>query len=231
MPEPRRRTISQRSEVIYDVHNFGVMLDTREIFLNSDLDYDYEEAMLDHRSANTFIRNLQILNSLNHTPILVHQITCGGDWNYGIAIYDAIKNSCQDPQLSNITVLAYAHARSMSSVIPQAATWRVMMPNADFLIHYGTLGVEGNYTSVVSEVDWAKKQLEVMLDIYVDRCKDGEFFKKNNMDERATRKWLKDKIDSKQEFYTTAQESVYMGFMDGVMGDEDFETMQKLRDE
>jgi ATP-dependent protease ClpP protease subunit len=227
MPEPKRRNISQKSEMVYDLHHFGINIDTREIFLSSDLDYDYNEAMLDHRAANKFVRNLQILNSLSDGPILVHMITCGGDWNYGMAIYDAIKTSKSD-----IIILAYAHARSMSSIIPQAAKWRVMMPNADFLIHDGTLGFDDmNYQSVVSEVKWSEKGRERMLDVYVERCREGQFFLRENMDDKAIKEWLIDKINKKQEFYLTSREAVDYGFMDAVLGDDEFESISSLREE
>jgi len=226
MPGPKRRNISQRSEMLYDCHNFNIALDTREIFLHGDYSYDYDSVMVDFKSASTFIKNLQLLNSLTSESILVHLITNGGDWNYGMAIYDAIKNSKSD-----ITVLAYAHARSMSSIIPQAAKWRVIMPNADFLIHWGTLGVpDYNYQSAVSEIDWAKKSTEIMLDIYISRCRDGQFFKRECMDDKSIREWLIDKINKKQEFYMTAREAVDYGFMDAVLGDEEFETIDRLRD-
>jgi len=216
--------------MIYDAHEFGLLIDTREIFLNSDLRYDYNEAMLDHRAANTFIRNLQILNNINNSPILVHQCTNGGDWNYGIAIYDAIKASCDDEESSDIIVLSHAHSRSMSSVIPQAAKWRVIMPTADILIHWGTLTFDGNYTSVQADSHWSKKQSEIMLDIYVTRCKEGAFWDREGIEtEDEIKEFLRDKMDRKQEWYLTPEEAVDMGFMDAVLGDEGFETIRQLR--
>lgn len=230
MPPAKRRNISQRSEMVYDIQNFGILIDSREIFLYSDMSYDYDNAMLDYKAANNFIKNLQVLNSFGNETILVHMITNGGDWNYGMAIYDAIKNSCEDESLSNIIILAYAHARSMSSIIPQAATWRVMMPNSDFLIHYGTFGIgETNYQSAWNEMAWANKQTENMLDIYVERCKDGDFWKRERMDEKAIRQWIIDELRKTPELYMTAREAVDRGFMDAVLGDEDFESISVLR--
>ncbi len=226
MTKQPRRNISQRSEMVYDVHTFNILLDTREIFLSSDQDYHYDEAMLDHKAANTFIKNLQMLNNKDHDNILVHMITNGGDWNYGMAIYDAIKYSS-----SYITILAYGHARSMSSIIPQAAKWRVIMPNADFLIHWGTDEISGSHTSVQAEADWSKRSAEIMLDVYAERCKDGQFFKREGMDEKQIRQWIGDQMTKKQEFYMTAREAVDKGFMDAVLGDEEFESVEKLKEE
>jgi ATP-dependent protease ClpP protease subunit len=175
--------------------------------------------MIDHLAANNFIRNLKVLNNINSDPITIHMITNGGDWNYGMAIYDAIKVS-----KSETTIIAYAHARSMSSVIPQAATYRVMMPNADWLMHWGEWGFEGNHTSAMAEAGLAKRSEEIMLDCYIERCINVDFWQKKwrSNHEAHCRKYLRHLMDSKQEVYFTARESVEMGFMDAVLGDEGY---------
>jgi len=221
------RPSSQTSELINDTHNFGVLIKTREVFLSSNLDCAYEEACIDHWAANRFIRNLQILNSISQTPILIHMITCGGVWEYGMAIYDAIKQSASDT-----IILAYAHARSMSSIILQAATWRVFMPNSYFLIHCGTWAPQNdNWTSAITEADWTKKQHERMLELYVEKCKDGHFWKREGLDQNGIKQWIQDQINRKQEVYMTAREAVDRGFADAVLGDEDFENIAALRND
>lgn len=229
MPSPKRRNISQRSEMVYDVHNFGISIDTREIFVAPNLEHIQSEADIDHVVCHRFIRNLQILNSMGNNTILVHMITCGGDWSYGMAMYDAIKHSCDDDTSSDIIVLSYAHARSMSSIIPQAATWRVLMPNADFLVHYGQYGDDGNYTNVLANMRWYEKSNETMMQVYLQRIKDGQFFKREGWDDKQILQWLRDTVDKKQEFYMTARDAVDKGFADAVLGDESFETISKLQ--
>jgi ATP-dependent protease ClpP protease subunit len=224
MTNTKRRTKSETSELIYDAHNFGIVIDTREIFIAPNLNQSIDDAMVDHVVAHQFIRNLQILNSLNDDPILVHMMTCGGAWDYGMAIYDAIKAS-----YSYITILSYAHSRSMSSIIPQAADLRISMPNADFMIHWGYDAFAGNHTSVISEAEWAKKDASKMLDIYTEKCLDGQYFKDKNMDEKAVRRWLKNNMDKKQEFYMTARDAVDRGLLDGILGDEKFESIKSLK--
>jgi ATP-dependent protease ClpP protease subunit len=163
--------------------------------------------------------------------ILVHMATCGGDWNYGMAMYDAIKASCDNDQSSDIVILSYAHARSMSSVIPQAATWRVMMPHADYLVHYGEYGDSGNYTNVMANAMWYQKSNDVMMQVYLERIREGQFFKREGWDDKQIVQWLRDTIDKKQEFYMTARDAVDKGFADAVLGDDGFETLAKLREE
>lgn len=225
MAQPRRRNISQESELIYDVQTFGIISDTRELFLSSYIT-DSGDEEIDFRSANMFIRNLRILNNKNHNPIIVHIISVGGEYEYGMAIYDAIKHSQSD-----ITTLSYAHSRSVSSIIPQAAKYRVIMPNAFFLAHYGTFESDSkNATSIIQDVKWLEKQNEDMLDVYVEKCQEGDFWKRKHMDKKEIREWLRNELDKKQEVYLTPRESVDMGFMDAVFGDEGFESFENLRD-
>ena len=116
----------------------------------------------------------------------------------------------------------------MSSIIPQAAAKRIIMPHADFLIHDGTLELSGGYQSVCSEVVWSQTLTEVMLDIYVRRCKHGPFFKQSKMDDNEVRGWLRAQIDKKQEVYMTAVDAVDKGFMDGIFGAEGLKTVEDL---
>jgi len=226
----RKRTTSQQSEMIYDCHNFGILVDSREIFLAPALDESYEEAMIDHTVAHNFMRNLRILNSINKKTILIHMITCGGCWNYGIAIYDAIKASCDDEELSNVIVLAHGHARSMSSIIPQAAVLRIIMPHADFLMHHGTYSMDGNYQSVVSDVKWAEEFVTpAMMSIYASRCKDSKMFE--GWTETRIIKHLLKLIEAKQEVYLSPRQSVEYGLMDAVLGDNKYETLSILRED
>jgi len=225
MADPKRRNISQRSEMIYDAHHFGVILDTRELFIAPSEYYD----MIDWDTAHQFIKNLQILNGINHEPILIHFMSCGGSWDYGMAMYNAIKNSCDDPKLSNIVILSYAHARSMSSIIPQAAKWRVIMPDAYFMMHDGTYGDEGNWKTVLSGAKFYEQATVRMMQIYVDKCVHGEQFA--NWEREKIQEYLEKKIAYEDDFYLTAREAVNYGLMDAVLGDEGFETIKALRED
>jgi len=217
-----RRTVSQRSELTYDLHEFGLNLDTREIVLQSAP--ENADDGLDYVSANRFIKNLLLLNSLNHQSILVHQCTCGGEWNYGIAIFDAI-NASPSP----VTLIAHAHARSMSSIIPQAARKRVLMPNADFLIHFGTQSYEGDSQSFVAEGDKAKELNRRMIDIYSLRCARGPFFRRRKWSREKVRQYLREQMNVRREWYMTPEEAVDMGFMDGIFGKPGYRTYEETR--
>ncbi len=214
-----RRTISQRSELVYDVHEYGLNLDTREVWLHGWItDADAE---VDLRMANVFLKNLRLMETTGTGSILIHQCTCGGEWEYGMAIYDAIR-SCRH----RVIMLCHAHARSMSSIIPQAADERVMMPNADFMIHYGDGEVGGFTPQVISEVDWWKKLNDRMLDIYVEAVRGSKpFFRWSR---KRIREFLEEKLRRTPNWYLTAREAVEYGFMDAVLGDENYRDVRAL---
>lgn len=198
----------------YDTHEHGILFTKREIFVGPS--YLTATESVDYHISNQFIRNMRILETESDKPIIIHLNTCGGCWNYGMAMYDKILNSpC------HVTTISYSHARSMSSIIPQAADKRVIMPSADFLVHMGTIYTEGTHDQVLAEVNWTRTiSVEKMLDVYTEKCQYGEYFKGKTW--QQTRNYIKKQIKEKVEWYMTPEEAVNKGFMDGVFGTEDF---------
>jgi ATP-dependent protease ClpP protease subunit len=213
------------TELINDVHNFSLNVETREIFLNSHIADFEEEPGVDWRMATKFNKNIRLLTSgtsANH-PILIHMHTVGGNWEDGLAIYDIIK-SCTD---THITIIAYAHARSMSSIIFQAADTRVFMPNTVWLMHMGDMGFDGQAQSFEAEAEWAKKDHDRMLDIYVESAYDSYAYR------GKSKKQVKNFIDKglrlKQEWYMSARDAIEHGYGDAVFGDFGYETIEDIR--
>jgi len=215
------------SELIHDVHNFSINVDAREIFLNSHIADCEEEAGVDWRMATKFNKNIRLLTTgvRAEQPILIHMHTVGGNWEDGLAIYDIIK-SCTS---THITVIAYAHARSMSSIIFQAADARIFMPNSIWLMHMGDMGFDGQAQSFEAEAEWAKKDHDRMLDIYTDSAYGSTAYR------GKSRKQVKNFIDKgirlKQEWYMSARDAIEHGYADAVFGDpgyEDMETIKKI---
>jgi len=219
----KRRSISQRSEMIYDLQEYGINPDTREIFLHSHIDSaEDDEIGVDFRMATTFTKNLRLLTTLNKKPIVVHMHTFGGVWEDGMAIYDAIK-SCKDTQ---ITILAYAHARSMSSIILQAADIRVFMPNSVYMMHWGEAEFAGQGKSVAADAKEYMKDHERMIDLYAEVSADGP--KWEGITDHVRRMTIDKMIDDKVECYMSPREAIDYGFGDAVLGDEGFETIDSL---
>tara|TARA_E500000331_G_C17225568_1_gene700155 strand:+ start:842 stop:1525 length:684 start_codon:yes stop_codon:yes gene_type:complete len=213
------------SELIHDVHNFSINVGSREIFLNSHVADCEEESGVDWRMATKFNKNVRLLTSgaSSEEPILIHMHTVGGNWEDGLAIYDIIK-SCTN---THITIIAYAHARSMSSIIFQSADTRIFMPNAIWLMHMGDMGFDGQAQSFEAEAEWAKKDHDRMLDIYTESAYGSVAY------EGKSKKQIKSFIDKgirlKQEWYMSARSAIEHGYADAVFGDIGYESMDAIK--
>ncbi len=210
---------------IYNIHEYGLSTVTREIFLHSHVypELEIEEPGMDFRMANMFVKNVRVLDQMGVGNILIHQMSVGGDWNYGMAIYDAIR-ACVAP----VTILAYAHARSMSSITLQAADRRVLMPDCDFLIHHGELAVDDRVTPVIFEIEFLKRVITPrMMQVYAERCKIADMWE--NVSRKEIIAFIVNKLRECTDWILTAKEAVKHGFADGILGEPGFETMQGIR--
>lgn len=218
---------------VEQMHEYGINPKDFSIYLEGipieyiSSDKDFPEPGVEYQMASRFIKNLHILSGKDpKRPILIHMKTCGGIWEEGMAIYDAIR-ACPNP----VTILSYTHARSMSSIVLQAADKRVLMPNSYFLFHEGTLGFFGTKKSGMSAAEWIKKvESPTMLNIYTNSLKrKGKF-------SRYSKKWiqkmLQGHMDRKEDVYLTPQEAVEWGFADeifgGVTGQFDWGSLRKF---
>lgn len=211
----RKRVNSALHDSIRAVHDWN--LDVRQfaihltgepiIYENGDLP---GEPGVEYQMSARFIKNLQVLADQDPArTILVHMKTCGGDWTEGMAIYDAIKFS-PNP----IVILNYTHARSMSSIIFQAADRRVMMPHSYFMFHDGTLEVSGTFKGAITNVEWAKKEHPVMIDIYASRMKEkGRYSKMAKADIKTM---IEDQMNKKEDVFLTAQQAIDWGLADSI---------------
>lgn len=204
-------------EVINQAHNYDLNFLNREIYLHSHYSSNDEESGIEYRMATQFIKNLHLLDKNSHDNILIHLHSPGGDWIHGMAMYDSIE--CAK---SKINIIAYGEVSSMSSVLFQAAHQRIMMPSCEFMIHRGFLSLEGVATTVQSNAAWNKKTDFRMLQIYAKKAVKGRFFRKRNMNENQTIKYIDKKIRKLGDWNLEAEESVYYGFADGVFGQIDF---------
>lgn len=199
---------------LYALHNYGIDLSSREIFLVGEVDAmencGYEPGV-EFIMANTFIRNMRYLINKSSDPIIIHMKTCGGDWQEGLAIFDTIK-TCP----AHVTILNYTHARSMSSIILQAADKRIMMPNSHFMYHRGIIGMEGELRTVESHMAFSKNDTKRMLDIYTDAIYRSHRPKWKNKTEAQIGSVLKRQMMQKGDVFLTAEEAIEWGFADEI---------------
>lgn len=201
------------NEVIDSIHGNGVDTNQREIYLHGHHGPFEDDPGVEYRMATTFIKNIRHLDLIENEPILIHMHSLGGNWGDGMAIYDAIKVS-----RSHTTILAYGQAESMSSIILQAADVRIMMPNSYFMCHYGSSSNAGSFLDTQNWAEFEARILNSMLDIYVDKCINGKFFKEKfeDLSESKVRSFIKRKLKD-GDWYINSNEAVYYGFADGVL--------------
>jgi len=204
-------------ELLKDFHDYGANISTREIFLHNIYhSEDNQNPGVEYRMSNTFLKNLRALELKSDQPIIVHMQSIGGEWSDGMAIYDAIR-MCR----SYVTVIVYAQASSMSSIILQAADYRVMTPNAHFMSHYGSSDINTDYLSAMNQANYERDICDTMFDIYASRCANGLFFYEKygkKPSEKQVKQYLIRKLKS-GDWYLNAEDTVYYGFADAVLKD------------
>ena len=163
--------------------------------------YDEGETGVDFSMAEGVIKGLHYLDAKATQGITIKMNNVGGDWYHGMAIYDAIK-ACKN----NVTIIVYGHAMSMGSIILQAADHRILMPNATFMVHYGTNGYYGHSKNFDRWAEENKRINEVMLGIYLKKIKEKK--------PRFTKKQVKEICD--YDTFLTAKETVDLGLADEV---------------
>tara|TARA_Y100000004_G_C8767931_1_gene349401 strand:- start:33 stop:686 length:654 start_codon:yes stop_codon:yes gene_type:complete len=212
-------------DTISDIHTHSVDVKNREIYLHSYIANSDEDPGVDYKMTTNFYKNIRLLDSISHDPIIVHMHSIGGNWNDGMAIYDSMLVA-----QSYVTVIAYGQAESMSSIVLQAADKRVMMPNAYFMCHFGSSAYSGNYLDVQKSAAFEKRITETMLDIYTDACLKGKYFKENYTDLSydKVKNYLKRKLKD-GDWYLDSNEAVYYGFADVVLATRNFKTINSLK--
>ena len=145
---------------ITEVHTNDIDVSNRIIYLHGVDPVDGQEPGVDYRMSSKFIKNINTLTLASHDPIFIQMNTVGGEWSYGMAIYDAIM-LCP----CHVTIVAYSWARSMSSIIFQAADKRIIAANACFMVHHGTYADDGHYLTVKSGMEFYEKSNKSMLDV------------------------------------------------------------------
>ena len=198
---------------IYDIHNYNLDIENREIYLHSYIDGGSEECGVDYRSAIVFEKNLRILNTISLDPILVHMHMPGGDWQDCLGIYDHLRTS-----KSKVVIVAYAKVESSSTILLQGADLRILSPNTNFLIHYGSISLDNEHKAALSTVQWSEKESEKMIDIFTEKCINSSIFKEKNWKKMMAKKHIINQLATKRDWILTAEEAVYYGFADGVLG-------------
>jgi ATP-dependent protease ClpP protease subunit len=211
------------NNTLYDMHQYNIDVENREIYLNSYFGDDNESGV-DYRSAVTFEKNLRYLNQLSLDPILVHMHLPGGDWQDCLSIYDSIKNS-----KSPICIIAFAKVESSSSVLLQAADLRILSSNTNFLIHYGSISVDNEHKAALSMIQWSERESDKMIDIFTEKCIKSNIAKEKNWKRMIVKKHIVNQLATKRDWILTSDQAVYYGFADGVLGSKKYPNIDYIK--
>ena len=192
------------------VHDYSLSIKNRKIYLHSSYGSDEGDPGTDWRMANTFIKNLHILENSSDNAIEIHQFNIGGDEESGYAIYDAIKCSpCP------VSVITHGVAASMGSIIPQAADKRITMSNCCWLIHKGSTGI--GHRDRIPAKQWAKWEDycdKRMMSIYAEVCSNSEAW--SGKDTTTIMSSMNKMLNAKGDWFMNATDAVHYGFCDEV---------------
>ena len=217
------KTSTQINWSIADLHQYNIDVENRELYLHSHI-ADENESGVDYRSAISFEKNLRYLNLLSLDPILVHMHLPGGDWQDCLGIYDNITNS-----KSKVCIVAYAKVESSSTVLLQAADLRILSQNTNFLIHYGSISVDNEHKAALSIVQWSEKESEKMIDIFTEKCMNSRICKEKNWKKMIVRKHIVTQLATKRDWILDAEEAVYYGFADGILGSKKYPNIDYIK--
>lgn len=206
--------MNQKNDLLNSIHEHWIDPINREMWIHgidmSGPGYDGTEPGVEYLMATKVIKNLHyLMKQSSSKPVLIHLHSCGGMWEDGMAIYDTIKSMPY-----HVTMINYTHARSMSSIILQAADKRILMPNSHFMFHFGTLSLDDNCVNVYSAVDFNKICDEKMVEIYIEKMINSDKF--GSFSERKIRNYLRSEMFEKGDVYLTADEAVKWGFADSI---------------
>lgn len=204
--------LEREDEELESVHQLNVNTKTREIYLHGELNYE-SDGEINYRVAINLIKNIHFLDRKNHDPIFIHMYSPGGNWEDGLAIYDALKTT-----KSKLYIIAHMTAASMSSIILQAADVRLLMPNCDFMIHWGQVSYNGIYEQVRSQFKLNDRYCEWMLDVYCS----GILKVKQDRTKEQIKDWLVENLKENIDWYLPSNTAVDCGFADGIWGYGDY---------
>ena len=182
----------------------------RTITIFNDVDESSMSAAIEkifqiNQSDEEWIRNLyNILNAscakfdssvveMPHIQVLLS--TYGGDVYDGLSLYDAIKNSNTE-----VDITCFGKIMSMGIIILLASKNRKAYRNTTFMIHEISSGGIGKLADLEESVDEAKRLNKVLFDIIEKETK-------------ITKAQLEEIYNKKQDWFLTAEEALKLGII------------------
>ena len=192
-----------------DIHDNSINVKSRIIYLHQ---VDIEDSV-SYRTIPTLIKNLDYLNSINKSPIILRAIGVdGGDVSYGLAAYSAIKNS-----KSKVHIECTGFTASCGTIILQAGNIRSISRDGSYMVHFGSISLSTDVTAAQSILASNALWKSQMLNIYAERCVDGKFFKDRKYNIARVKGYLNTKFKNHGDLYLNAEDFLSYGFCDRII--------------
>ena len=192
---------------IEHIHDYNLDIKNRIIYFAPTKDTESVNPF----AVSSFCKNLDYLTNINKDPITVKLYAVeGGCWYSGMVMYEYIKN-CP----CHVNIHSYSLLCSMGTIILQAADTRMICPNMQMMVHFGSTEYSGEVLAVRSYAEFSKNGHNKMIDIYADKCQNGEFFKEYTLNK--VKSYLRAKIKNKGDFWMNTEEAIKYGFADSII--------------
>lgn len=131
----------------------------------------------------------------------------GGSVIAGLALFDYIQLMRQ--RRHRITTSTIGYAASMAGILLQAGDVRVMGQQSWLLIHEASFGAGGKIGDVEDTVEWVKRVMKRVVNIFVERCQATDAPKK------LTRRQIEQRWKRK-DWWISSDEALDFGLIDAV---------------
>lgn len=184
---------------------YGLDISNRIVYIGSANEDISDSNGVNGKLAENAIKSLTILENQNKSPIKIILNGYGGDYYYGMAIYDYLK-SCE----SEIRITVCGPAMSAHSLILQAGDVRSLTKHSKLMIHYGSFGMDDHTKNFKN---WSKEAEQCCVElerIYMNKIQE----KIPNFKLHKLKKMLD--FDS----ILSAEETVSIGLADEIVNNE-----------
>lgn len=199
---------NKKEETVSNIHDYCIDLDNKIIYLHSI--FESEDQGIDHRVANIFLKNFNLLNSLKTDTITIYLNSIGGSWEYGMLIYDIIQSSPK-----HVKIIGLGDISSMGSIIMQAGDTRITSRNTTWLLHEGSISYSGSYKKTQSYIDFCTNTTDMLYNIYAEKMISSSLYKNKNISEVIS--MLQNIFSKKDDWFLTGEEAVRHGLADQLL--------------
>lgn len=192
-----------------DIHENNINVKGRIIYLHQ---VDHEDSV-SFKTVPGLIKNLDYLNRVGKGPITIKMLSVdGGDIGPGISAYSAIRSS-----KSKVNIECSGFTASCGTIILQAANTRLISDDGSYMVHFGSISLSADVTAAQSILASNALWKSQMLNIYANRCINGEFFKSRKYSLTRVKGYLNTKFKNHGDLYLDAGEFLAYGFADKII--------------